>query len=312
MNEKFLWVEKYAPTTIDECILPEGLKREFSQMDTIPNMLLIGNAGVGKTTVAKVLCESLGVDMMFMNASTERGLDDVRIKIQSFASTTSMFGDYKVLLLDEADNLTQDAQKALRAMIEQYQNNCRFVLTCNYPHKLIEPLRGRLQEYVFTYPSDGKALQNEFVKRTLDILTTENVKVTKTDVPVLISLSELYYPNWRKAVWNLQRISASGSIDSSIVAKVKEEHISSLFELMKAKNFTKVRHWIAEHLSQGVSETEVINIIYREMDKFMKPPSMPECILILGEYQHKATLAANQEINCVAMCTEMMMRCEWL
>ena len=311
MNDKFLWVEKYSPSSINDCILPEALKQEFAQMETIPNMLLIGNAGVGKTTVAKVLCESLGVDMMFMNASTERGLDDVRIKIQSFASTTSMFGDYKVLLLDEADNLTADAQKALRAMIEEYQNNCRFVLTCNYPHKLIDPLRSRLQEYYFTYPVNNKQLQNEFVKRSLDILKAEKVKVTKDDVPTLMTLSELYYPNWRKAVHNLQRISASGVIDSSIVAKVKEEHISSLFELMKAKNFTKVRHWIAENLSQGVSETEVVNTIYREMHRFLQPPSMPECILILGEYQAKAAVVANQEINCVAMAVEMMMRCEF-
>ena len=170
-DEKFLWVEQYAPKTIDECVLPAKLKEEFSNMETLPNMLFIGKAGVGKTTVASVLCDTLGVDMMFLNASMENGIDEVRTKIKSFASTTSMFGDYKVLLLDEADNLTADAQKALRALIEAHQNNCRFILTCNYATKLIDPLRSRLQEYNFTYPTDGKSLRNTFVKRLLQILS---------------------------------------------------------------------------------------------------------------------------------------------
>ena len=312
MNKPFLWVEKYAPKTIDDCILPAELKSQFNSITEIPNMLLIGDAGVGKTTVAKVLCDTLGVDMMFMNASTERGLDDVRNKIQSFASTTSMFGGYKVLLLDEADNMTPDAQKALRAMIEQYQNNCRFVLTCNYPHRLIDPLRSRLQEYVFTYPPEDKMLQASFVKRALDILKSEKVHIVKDDLPTLTSLTQLYYPNWRKAIHNLQRISFTGEIDSKLVTMVREEHISTLFELMKAKNFTKVRHWIAANMKSGMRDADLVSVIYREMAKYMKPQSMPECVLILGDYQHKAALVANQEINAVAMCTEMMMRCEWL
>ena len=179
MNDKFLWVEKYAPQTIDDCVLPDKLKEEFSTMETIPNMLFIGNAGVGKTTVASVLCNTLNTDMLFMNASLENGIDDVRNKIQSFATTTALFGDYKVLLLDEADNLSPDAQKSLRALIEAHQNNCRFILTCNYAHKLIPPLRSRLQEYNFTYPTDGKTLKNTFVKRLLKILQLEKVALDK-------------------------------------------------------------------------------------------------------------------------------------
>ena len=191
-------------------------------METIPNMLFIGDAGVGKTTVASVLCKTLNTDMMFLNASMENGIDEVRTKIQSFASTTALFGDYKVLLLDEADNLTPDAQKALRALIEAHQNNCRFILTCNYPHKLIAPLRSRLQEYNFTFPTDDKSLKNSFVKRLLEILSKEKVNLSKEDIPHLQSLVSLSYPNWRKCLHQLQRVTASGVVDSSLINQVKE------------------------------------------------------------------------------------------
>ena len=311
-KDKFLWVEKYAPQTIEDCVLPPVLKEEFSNMETIPNMLFIGNAGVGKTTVASVLCKTLNTDMLFMNASLENGIDDVRNKIQSFATTTALFGDYKVLLLDEADNLSPDAQKSLRALIEAHQNNCRFILTCNYAHKLIPPLRSRLQEYNFAYPTDGKTLRNTFVKRLLQILQMEKVSLTKEDVPTLVSLVELSYPNWRNCIHQLQRVTARGSIDRNILAQIKEQHVSTLFQLLKSKNFTKVREWIAENLSQGVSETDIIRMIYTEAKTFMKPQSLPQCILTLADYQQKAAVVANQEVNSVAMCVELMMGCEFV
>ena len=312
--ETFLWVEKYRPRSISECILPEDLKNTFSEFvkdKHIPNLILCGSAGVGKTTVAKVLAETHQLDMMFMNASTERGIDDVRMKIDSFASTTSLMGGYKVLLLDEADNLTQDAQKALRALIEQYQNNCRFVLTCNFPYKLIDPLRSRLQEYNFTYPANGKTIQNSFIKRILSILSQEKVQLKKEDVPVLQSLVGMYYPNWRRCIHELQRITSSGSIDPVLVNKIKEQHISTLFELMSVKNFTKVREWVAENMAQGVSETQVISLIYKEMKEHLKPQSQPQAVLILADYQAKAAVVSNQEINTVGMCVELMMECEF-
>ena len=312
MNDKFLWVEKYAPQTIDDCVLPDKLKEEFSSMETIPNMLFIGNAGVGKTTVARVLCNINNVDYMFMNASLENGIDDVRNKIQSFATTSALFGDYKVLLLDEADNLSPDAQKSLRALIEAHQNNCRFILTCNYAHKLIAPLRSRLQEYSFTYPTDGKPLRNTFVKRLLEILQQEKISISKEDVPTLVSLVNLSYPNWRNCIHQLQRVTAKGAIDSDILSQIKEQHISTLFELLKAKNFTKVREWVAENLSQGVSEADIIRMVYSEAKNYMKPQSLPQCVLTLADYQQKAAVVANQEVNTVAMFTEMMMECEWL
>ena len=312
MNDKFLWVEKYAPQTIDDCVLPDKLKEEFSSMEIIPNMLFIGNAGVGKTTVARVLCNINNVDYMFMNASLENGIDDVRNKIQSFATTSALFGDYKVLLLDEADNLSPDAQKSLRALIEAHQNNCRFILTCNYAHKLIAPLRSRLQEYSFTYPTDGKTLRNTFVKRLLEILQQEKISISKEDVPTLVSLVNLSYPNWRNCIHQLQRVTAKGAIDSDILSQIKEQHISTLFELLKAKNFTKVREWVAENLSQGVSEADIIRMIYAEAKNYMKPQSLPQCVLTLADYQQKAAVVANQEVNTVAMCTELMMGCEWL
>jgi len=311
MSDKFLWVEKYAPTTIDDCVLPDDLKTQFQAIAEIPNALFIGDAGVGKTTVAKVLCETLNVDMLFMNASTERGIDDVRIKIDQFASTTSLMGGYKVLLLDEADNLTQDAQKALRALIEQYQNNCRFVLTCNFPYKLIDPLRSRLQEYNFTYPTNGKSIQNVFIKRLLSILTTEKIALKKEDVLTLQSLVGMHYPNWRRCIHELQRISSSGSIDPALVSKIKEQHISTLLELMKVKNFTKVREWVAENMAQGVSDAQVISLIYKEMKQHMKPASLPQVVLVLADYQARAAVVANQELNTVAMCVEIMMGAEW-
>ena len=307
-------MEKYSPTKISECILPPTLKKEFQQIvdnKELSNMLFIGDAGVGKTTVAKVLCEELNIDMMFMNASCERGIDDVRNKIQSFASTTSLYGSYKVMLLDEADNLTQDAQKSLRALIEQYQSNCRFILTCNYAYKLIDPLRSRLQEYVFNYPKDNQKIKNQFIKRLLTILTEEQIKLTKDDLPTIESLVDLYYPNWRKVLHQLQRCCASGVIDREVVSKVREEHISTLFELMKAKNFTKVREWVAESMSNGVESTDIVNMIYTEIKEYLVPKSLPQCVLTLADYQHRASVVANQEINTVAMCVEIMMSVEF-
>ena len=312
MTDKFLWVEKHSPQTIEDCVLPTKLKEEFSSMETIPNMLFIGNAGVGKTTVASVLCKTLNTDMMFMNASLENGIDDVRNKIQSFASTTALFGDYKVLLLDEADNLSPDAQKSLRALIEAHQNNCRFILTCNYAHKLIAPLRSRLQEYNFTYPTDGKTLRNTFVKRLLQILQKEKVSISKEDVPTLVSLVDLSYPNWRNCIHQLQRVTAKGSIDADILSQIKEQHVSTLYDLMKAKNFTKVRDWVAENLAQGVQESDIVRLIYTEAKTYMKPQSLPQCVLILADYQQKAAVVANQEVNTVAMAVEIMMQCEFL
>ena len=245
--------------------------------------------------------------MCFLNASLERSIDDVRNTIQSFASTTALFGDYKVLLLDEADNLTPDAQKALRALIEAHQNNCRFILTCNYPHKLIAPLRSRLQEYNFTFPTDGKSLKNTFVKRLLSILSTEKVALRKEDLAPLQSLVSLTYPNWRKCIHQLQRVTASGVVNRDLITQIEGEHISTLFALLKSKNFTKVREWVAENMAQGVTDTEVIHNLWRGIEAWLKPHARPQATLILGEYQHKAATVANQEINTVALCVELMM-----
>ena len=304
-------MEKYAPTRIDDCVLPAKLKQEFSQMDTIPNMLLIGDAGVGKTTVARVLCDTLNIDWIMMNASTERGIDEVRNKIDTFASTTSLMGGYKVLLLDEADNLTQDAQKALRALIEQYQNNCRFVLTCNYPYKLIDPLRTRLQEYCFSFPPNDKAIQNLFLKRIGTILVEEKVHLKKEDLPVLQSLVRMCYPNWRRCIHELQRITKSGEIDSSLVTQIEERHINTLFELMKAKNFSKVREWVAENLAAGVDPPEIIDGIYTGIKDYVTLQSYMQIILLLAQYQHYAATCADQEVNSVALAIEVMMVAEW-
>jgi len=275
-------------------------------------MLLIGEAGIGKTTVARVLCDTLNTDMMFINASMENGIDEVRNKIQNFASTTALFGDYKVILLDEADNLTPDAQKALRALIEAHQNNCRFILTCNYPYKLIDPLRSRLQEFIFSYPKDGKTLRNTFVKRLLKILQQEKISISKEDVPTLVSLVELSYPNWRNCIHQLQRVTAKGSIDSQLIDQIKEQHVSNLIQLMKAKNFPKMREWIAEAVCKDISPTDLLDYLYGEIDSCMKPQSRPLAVVTMAKYQHMATTVSNQEINLVAMCVELMVEVEWL
>ena len=314
MKEKFLWVERFAPKTIGECILPPELKEEFRNMvksGELGNMLFNGDAGVGKTTVAKVLCESLGIDYMFLNASSERGIDEVRNNIQTFASTTSLFGDYKVLLLDEADNLTPDAQKALRHLIEQHQNNCRFILTANYPYKLIDPLRSRLNEYNFTYPTQPNGMIREFMMKAVKILATEGIVMDGADAPAVQTIATMYYPNWRRALHNLQRCCADGTFKSALVKKLENEHISTLFELLKVKNFTKVREWVAESLAQGVESTDITNMIYKEMKQHLVPTSLPQAVVILADYQHKAAYVANQEVNTVAMCVELMIAAEF-
>ena len=309
---KHLWVEKYAPATVADCIMPQQLKKEFVGLDKLSNMLLIGDAGTGKTTVAKALCQEHDLDMMFMNASVERGLDDVRSKIQQFASTTSLFGGYKVILLDEADNLTADAQKALRALIEQHQNNCRFILTCNYPYKLIDPLRSRMDEVYFVYPPKDEQLINEFTKRAIEIIMSERVKIKEQDVASIQSVIRHFYPNWRRVLYGLQRVCKSGEFDRDLVQTIVGQSTESLIGLLKAKNFTKLREWIAESVKSGMSDVQVIGSLYNTMEPFLKPQSRPGAILVLAEYQAKAAVVANPEINLVAMCVELMMSCEWM
>jgi DNA polymerase III delta prime subunit len=308
---KHLWVEEYCPATVADCVLPQRLKKEFD-ITELSNMLLIGDAGTGKTTVAKALCSQLELDMMFMNASNERGLDDVRNKIQQFASTTSLFGSYKVILLDEADNLTPDAQKALRALIEQFQNNCRFIMTCNYPYKLIDPLRSRLTEVTFSYPGQDAGLINEFTKRALEIILKERVQIKETDVECIQQVVRQYYPNWRRVLYALQRICARGTFDQEVYQSVVGSSTATLIDLLKAKNFTKLREWVAESLKSGLSDVNVIGNLYREMESSLKPQSRPGAILVLAEYQAKAAVVSNPEINLVAMCVELMMNAEWL
>ena len=311
---QFLWVEKYCPQTINECILPPKLKEEFQTLvegKELPNMLFNGTAGVGKTTVAKVLCEQMNLDMMFMNASNERGIDEVRNKIQTFASTTSLYGNHKVLVLDEADNLTSDAQKALRHLIEEHQNNCRFILTCNFSHMLIDPLRSRLQEFEFVYPPQDKNLKNEFIKRALGILGAEGIKIDMNDAPTMTALTRMYYPNWRRAIHTLQRCCTKGVLDPKLVKQLMDQQVSALFGLMKAKNFTKVREWVAENMKAGVTSTNIVDDIYNEMKDYLVAQSLPQAVLIIADYQHKAAVVANQEVNTVAMAVELMMGVEF-
>ena len=309
----FIWVEKYRPQTIDECILPESIKKTFSEFlnkGEIPNMLLAGPPGVGKTTVAKALCKELGVDYYVINGSDEgRFLDTVRNNAKNFASTVSLSSQskHKVIIIDEADNTTPDVQLLLRASIEEFSNNCRFIFTCNYKNKIIEPLHSRCA--VIEFGIKGKQKQEIatcFFKRLNTILEQERIE---TDKKVLAQLINKHFPDWRRVLNECQRYAVGGKIDSGILATFSDVAVNDLLQNLKKKNFTEVRKWVVDNLDNDTSV--LLRRIYDTLYQSLVPASIPAAVLIIAKYQYQIAFVADQEINMLACLTEIMVECEF-
>ena len=306
--EDFLWVEKYRPKTIEECVLPDALKQtlsEFISKGDIPNLILSGGPGVGKTTAAKAMLDELGLTYMFVNGSEESGIDVLRTKIKNFASTVSLHGGRKYLILDEADYLNpQSTQPALRGFIEEFHKNCGFILTCNYKNRLIPPLHSRCSVVDFTVPkSEKKELAEQFFRRVMNVLVVEEVKFEPKAVAEVINK---FFPDWRRVLNELQRYSVSGKIDAGILVDISEVNIKELMQSMKQKEFTNVRKWIVNNIDND--PTRLFRRLYDNLYDYMDGSSIPHVVVILGEYQYKAAFVADQEINMLACLTEIMAR----
>jgi DNA polymerase III delta prime subunit len=310
-DEMFLWVEKYRPQKIDDCVLPEALKKTFKEYISkgeLPNFLLCGTAGTGKTTVAKALCNEIGAEYMFINGSEESGIDVLRTKIKSFASSVSLTDAKKVVILDEADYLNPNStQPALRAFIEEFSNNCRFILTCNFKNRIIEPLHSRCAVIEFKIDNaEKKNMLEGFFKRTRQILQQENIEF---DPQVVAEMLTKYFPDFRRILNELQRYSVSGKIDTGILVNVSEESYKTLIKFMKEKDFTEVRKWVGKN-----SDTDSVSLfrqLYDSASTIMEPVSIPQLILILAEYQYKAAFVADHELNNMAAMTEIMANCKF-
>jgi len=309
----FIWVEKYRPTTIDECILPKGIKKtfqDFVERGEIPNMLLSGPPGIGKTTVAKALCNQLGSDYYVINGSDEgRFLDTVRNNAKNFASTVSLTSDskHKVIIIDEADNTTSDVQLLLRASIEEFSNNCRFIFTCNYKNKIIDPLHSRCA--VIEFGIKGKQKQEIatcFFKRLNSILEQEKIE---TDKKVLAQLINKHFPDWRRVLNECQRYSVSGKIDSGILAHFSDVEVNDLIKNLKAKNFSEVRKWCVSNLDNDPAV--LLRRIYDALYESLVPATIPAAVLIIAKYQYQIAFVADQEINLLAALTEVMVECKF-
>jgi DNA polymerase III delta prime subunit len=309
----FLWVAKYAPKTIEECILPESTKKtfqEFLNKGEIPNMLLAGPPGIGKTTVAKALCKELGVDVYVINGSDEgRFLDTVRNNAKNFASTVSLSSDakHKVVIIDEADNTSNDVQLLLRAFIEEFAGNCRFIFTCNYKNKIIEPLHSRCAVIDFGIKGKEKAsLAGSFFKRLQNILDEERVQY---DPKVLAELINKHFPDWRRVLNECQRYAVSGKIDSGILATFSDVSVNELVKSLKDKNFTEVRKWVVGNLDNDASS--LLRRIYDTAYDCLTPATIPAAVLVIAKYQYQCAFVADQEINLLAALIEIMVECEF-
>ena len=313
MSNDFLWVEKYRPKVIDDCILPETIKNVFKgfvSQGELPNLLLTGSAGVGKTTIAKALCDEIGASYIMINGSDEgRFLDTVRTRIRTFASTVSLTSgaSHKVVIIDEADNTTNDVQLSLRSAVEEFHNNCRFIFTCNFINKIIEPLHSRCTVVDFRVKNgQSVALQGQFFERLRVILKKENAKF---EDKVLAKLIKRYYPDWRRLINECQRYSASGSIDSAILVDVADINLDSLLTSIKKKDFATVKNWVVQHMDND--PTMVMRKIYDNLYGVLKPSSIPEAVLIIAKYMNNIPIVPDQEINLLACLTEIMMSCEF-
>ena len=310
MNE-MLWVEKYRPTTIEDAILPSELKKTFQkfvQNGESPNLLLSGSAGCGKTTVAKAMLEQLGCTYMMINGSEESGIDVLRNKIKNFASTVSLEGGRKYVILDEADYLNpQSTQPALRGFIEEFSKNCGFILTCNFRNRIIEPLHSRCSTVEFRIPAGEKPqLAMDFMNRCEVILNNEQIHYNKK---VVASLIQKFFPDWRRVLNELQRYSASGEIDAGILVNLSEDSVKELLSFLKNKEFTNVRRWIVNNLDNDPSR--IYRRIYDSLYDNLDSRTIPNAVLVLADYSYKSAFVADQEINLLACMTELMQNCNF-
>jgi DNA polymerase III delta prime subunit len=311
MSDQFLWVEKYRPKTIDECILPESLKqtfKEFISSGQLPNFLFSGTAGVGKTTVAKALCNEVGAEYLLINGSEESGIDILRTKIKSFASSVSLTDSKKVVILDEADYLNANStQPALRGFIEEFSANCRFIFTCNFKNRIIEPLHSRCSVVEFKIDNkDKQTIAAGFFKRATNILKDENIEF---DPKVVAEVVTRHFPDYRRILNELQRYSVTGKIDSGILVNLSDESYRELVKNLKEKDFTSVRKWVAKN--SDIETTQLFRDLYDKAVEFLEPKSIPQLVLILADYQYKAAFVADHELNTVAAMTEIMIQCQF-
>ena len=313
MSKEFLWVEKYRPSVVKDCILPDTTRKVFQgfvEQGELPNLLLSGTAGVGKTTIAKAMCDEIGASYIIINGSDEgRFLDTVRNRVRQFATTVSLTSgaSHKVVIIDEADNTTNDVQLSLRTAVEEFHSNCRFIFTCNFINKIIEPLHSRCTVVDFRIkPEQATQLQGEFFKRLRSILTSEKVEY---DDRVLAKLIKRYYPDWRRLINECQRYAATGPITSAILVDVADVNLDALLSSLKKKEFTTVKSWVVQHMDND--PTMVMRKIYDSLYGVLKPSSIPEAVLIIAKYMNSIPIVPDQEVNLLACLTEVMMSCEF-
>ena len=310
MSNHMLWVEKYRPKTIEDCILPESLKatfQEYVNRKEIPNLLLSGSAGVGKTTVAKALCEEVGCDYIVINGSDDSGIDVLRNKIKNYASSVSLMGGRKVVIIDEADYLNPNStQPAFRGVIEEYASNCSFIFTCNFKNRIMDAIHSRCTCIDFKLNGSKAKMASAFFKRVENILEIEGVKYDK---PVVAEIITKHFPDNRRILNELQRYSVGGTIDKGLLASVSDVQLTELINSLKVKDFAGARKWVTNNLDND--PTKIYRKLYDGLYELLKPNSVPQLVLHLAKYQYQSAFVADHEINMIACLTEVMVDCEF-